>query len=402
MRWPFSSSSKRQEARAREVMRDLMVAESQEALLEAAITTADAANFVTNRLRSKLQDSVAQFESTARILNDALVICDEKGLIQAFNPAAEAMFEVSAETTINTFVGDLLQSTNHTIDMASDIWAMLDNVDKAEDDHDLHGVRGDHLFPLDVNHTRLDRSDGATIVLLIMRDISCSKEGAKLRGYRSIFESSFDGILVLKDGAIVAANPAATGVFGYNVEELLSKSLEALFMCGRDGVTADEDEVVKCEAKHRDGHLMEMFFTTTTISWNGEQATLITIKDITPAPNAPSMKDAAVMICCFDANYHITFVNAAYAAYYGRKRETLIGQDIRELIPTDECSPFLIHINSLTPAEPTRRMQLRSTGPDGEQRLQVWTDHASFDDKEVEYQRIGRDISSTITTTVQS
>jgi PAS domain S-box-containing protein len=385
-------------------MRDLMVLESQEALLEAAVTTADAANFVTNRLRSKLQDSVDQIESTARILNDALVICDDSGHIQAFNPAAEAMFNTTAEAAISTFVGSLLQSTNHAITEADDIWTMLDHIDEAEEEHDLHGRRGDVLFPLDVNHTRLDRSDGTTIFLLIMRDTSRAHDGVKLKGYRSIFESSFDGILVLKDGAIVAANPAATTVFGYNVEELLSKSLEALFMCGREHtpvpLTGGEVEVM-VEGKHRDGHLMEMFFTTTTIWWNGESATLITIKDITPV-KALGAEDAEAMICCFDSDYRITFVNSAYATFYGQKRENLIGEDIRTLLPANECSPFLIHINSLTPTEPTRRMQLRSTDENGEHRLQVWTDHASFDDDVVEYQRIGRDISNTITTTTRS
>ncbi len=383
MRWPFSTSKKRQANRAREVMRDLKVLESQHALLEAATQTADAANFVTNRLRSKLQDSLDQIESTARIISDALVICDAEGKIQAFNPAAEAMFSVDAKTTIGKFVGKLLKS-NQPLDGGEDVWSLLKQIDGAEDAHDLHGRRGRKFFPLDVVHTRLDRTDGTAIVLMVMRDMTPNQDGVKLKSYRSIFESSFDGILVIKDGAIVAANPTATKLFGYNKDELLAAPIDALFPSDTNS------EIVA--AKHRDGHRMDMLFTTTSITWDGEAAALITVKDISPADITP---EAEAMICCFDKEFCITYANGAYANFYGHPRAQLIGADIRKILPSDECDPFLFNINSLTPEEPTRRMKLRSGTPDGRQRLQVWTDHACYDGA-VEYQRIGRDMSETI------
>lgn len=399
MRWPFTNNKKQVEDRAREAIRDLKVLESQQALLEAATSTADAANFVTNRLKTKLEDSMAQLESTARILNDALVICDIDGCIQAFNPAAERMFGMTADQVRETFVGDLFFSASRSFAKPLDadvVWGLLERLDRAEDANELMGCRSSgSKFPLDVNHTRLDRSDGTSIVLLVMRDMTAGENGehqSVLKGYRSIFESSFDGILVVKDHRIVAANPAATNLFGYNVEELLAQSLDMLGVWLRTG-TIDDNEAIDIQIKsiHQDGHPMEMAFTTTSIWWDGAPASLVTIKNV-----EVSVEDITPnMICCFDANYKITFVNSAFANHYEKSRTDLIGSDIRSLMTTDECNPFLIQINSLTEEDPTRRMQLRSNGPDGQQRLQIWIDHATFEEGIIEYQRIGQNIKTT-------
>jgi PAS domain S-box-containing protein len=383
MRWPFVANTRRRDSKAREIERDLKVLESQQALLDAARQTADAASFVTNRLRSKLQDSIDQIESTARIINDALVICDIDGMVQAFNPAAELLFGKKAEKVIGTYVGKLMDS-NRPLNTGEDFWTVLAHLDEAEESGDLRGRRGKTTFPLDVNHTRLDRTDGTAIVLMVMRDISKDRDGHRLKNYRSIFESSFDGILVVKDDMIVAANPAVTKLFGYKVEELLVKKIGELLP------TAHEDNEIVA-GTHSDGHKMDMLFTTTTISWDGQPASLITVKDITATDIKP---DTEAMVCCFDQDFRITFANAAFATFYGKKSSKLIGDDIRTLMSPEECNPFLININSLTPKEPTRRMQLRSS-LGGIGKIQVWTDHANFDAGEVEYQRIGRDMNVT-------
>lgn len=382
MRWPFSTNKRRREdSQAREIMRDLKVLESQQALLDAAKATADAASFVTNRLRSKLQDSIDQFESTARIINDALIICDIEGMIQAFNPAAERLFDAKADSVIGTFIGGLMDS-REPLNVGEDIWTLLTKIDAAEEAEELHGRRGEATFPLDVNHTRLDRTDGTAIVLMVMRDINAD---GRIKTYRSIFESSIDGILVVKGEKIVAANPAVTKLFGYKVEEILVKKIGEILP------RADKNSEI-VEGTHSDGHSMDMLYTTTTISWDGAPASLITVKDITATDIKP---DTEAMVCCFNQDYRITFANAAFANFYGKKSAKLVGEDIRSLMPAEECDPFLMNINSLTPQDPTRRMQLRSS-VSGAGRIQVWTDHANFDDGVVEYQRIGRDMLMTV------
>lgn len=392
----FTGGKKRADQRARELSRDIKVMSSQQALLSAATQTADAANVVTQRLKSRLEDSIAQFENTARIMNDALIICDLDGAIQAFNPAAEHLFAMTTDEVRETFIGELLKASDPLL-TGADVWAMLDSTSGADE---MVGQRpnGD-VFLVDVNHTQLDRSDGTSIVLLVLRDLSPTNE---VKGYRSMFESSFDGILVVKGNKIVAANPAVSYLFGYPTEELLTKTLDHLiFSMSNPRIELPEgsnDVNIAVDALHQNGQQMEVYFTTTTIWWNAEPASLITIRDMTPIRAAASDRehDKPKMICCFGQDYKITFSNALFAVHYGSKPSTLLGLDIRDLMGDEERNLFQMHVNGLTAKEPTRRMQMQRMLPNGAASLQTWTDHISFDGDEVEYQRIGRDISKTV------
>ena len=377
MNWLFGKKKEESNARVKETMRDLMLADSQQALLTAATETADMAQVVTRKLKSKLEDSMAQLESTARILNDALVICDSNGIIQAFNPAAEKMFEMTTDEVRESFVGKLFSSKTHSFSSFEDIWAFLAMMDISDEEHDLSGLRhGGQEFPIEINHTRLDRSDGSSIILLIIRDTSpcepCVQVREKMKFYKSIFEESFDGILIVKGQKILAANKAVSNLYGYSVEELLSKPLDTLIFASGRG-------------KHQDGHLIDISFTTSSIIWQNEPASLVTIKATATIDN-----EAQKLICFFDADFKITFANAPFAKLYNFTKEQIVGKDIRHLMKEDECNPFLIHISSLTPDNPTRKMELHSRNQDGQMKYQIWTDHVTYDQSGTEYQRIGQ------------
>lgn len=378
----FSGKNKREE-RARDLSRDLKVIDSQRRLLDAATQTADAANVVTHRLRSRLEDSIAQIESTARIMNDALIICDLDGAIQAFNPAAEQLFAMTSDEARETFIGELIHSSDD-LSTGAEVWDLLDAT--AGSDQMMGTRRNGTSFSVDINHTQLDRSDGTSIVLLVLREVITDQES---KGYRSMFESNFDGILVVKGKKIVAANPAVSHLFGYTTDELLSKSLDMLIFSMSNDIPTNDTTV---DAIHQNGQQIEVYFTTTTIWWSGEPASLITIRDMTHMRSAREKEaDQPNMICCFDEDYKITFANTLFASHYGMSSSVVRGQDIRALMGDEERNLFQIHINGLSSKEPTRRMQMRSGSS-----LQTWTDHVSLDGGEIEYQRIGRDLSSSI------
>jgi len=378
MNW-FGKKKNNGENKIREAIRDLMLIDSQNALLLAATETADMAQLVTKKLKSKLEDTMAQIESTARILNDALIICDSDGKVQAFNPAAEKIFDMTSDEVRCSFVGDLFNSKTHNFKTFDDIWTFLAMMDISEEEHDLSGKRKDNSsFPIKINHTKLDRSDGSSIILLAIRDISeipcepCSDAHEKMKCYRSIFEESFDGILVVKGKRILAANRAVSNLYGYSVEELLSQSLDILIFSSDMG-------------KHHDGHLIDISFTTSNIIWHNEPASLITIK----TKRNESKNKEAKMICFFNKDFNITFANSKFANWYNLTKEEIIGKDIRSLLNEEEHDLFVIHINSLTSENPTRKMELRTRGENGKVNYQIWTDHVAYDEYGTEYQRIG-------------
>lgn len=101
------------------------------------------------------------------------------------------------------------------------------------------------------------------------------------------------------------------------------------------------------------------------------------------------------LICRYDTNFRLTFVNQAYCEWYGKTAETLLGKEFLEWTPAEERAQAIAHVLNLTLAQPVATTVHRSILPDGSERVLEWTDCALFDaaGRVQEYQGIGRDIT---------
>jgi PAS domain S-box-containing protein len=114
--------------------------------------------------------------------------------------------------------------------------------------------------------------------------------------YRRLVESSPDGILIVEDGRIVFANPAAVGLFGANgSDELLGRSLFDLlsaeshgsvrehFSRWRDGRTAPplDAKIVQADGKARD-----ISITGAKLADEDDRAVQVLVRDITEQKDA--------------------------------------------------------------------------------------------------------------------
>jgi len=90
-----------------------------------------------------------------------------------------------------------------------------------------------------------------------------------------------------------------------------------------------------------------------------------------------------------------TFVNDAYARYFGQPPADLIGTSFLPLIQTDEEREAVRRkIESLTAARPVQVSEHRALRGDGQWRWQEWTDRGVFDASGtlIELQSVGRDV----------
>ncbi|MBC7079147.1 MAG: PAS domain S-box protein [Methanothrix sp.] len=107
------------------------------------------------------------------------------------------------------------------------------------------------------------------------------------------------------------------------------------------------------------------------------------------------VEDMPFLVCRFDRDGVLTFVNENYCNYFGFRREDIVGRSFLELIPEDEREAVLERFRGLTRERPyvtyTHRVKR------GEEiRWQRWTDRAIFgqNGEVLEYQSLGEDITA--------
>ncbi len=107
------------------------------------------------------------------------------------------------------------------------------------------------------------------------------------------------------------------------------------------------------------------------------------------------VEDQTELVCRYDLNLNLTFVNGAYCKSFGLPLEELIGQSILTKIPPEERETSIAHIQSLNQDHPVEVNYHQSLQADGSMRWFEWKIRAIFDEHRqiVEYQAVGRDIT---------
>lgn len=278
------------------------VEESQLALLSAATSTADAAHVVTSILRDRLDDSLRQLEVTSKLLSDSLILCSHDGTIESANPITEHMFGWTPEELVGQNIHILFRGSDGSLmDLQAIISAFTANLDHPNPlmEVPIEYMRGKknngRLFWVDGDVTIIDRLDGSQKIMFLSRDVTTRVETLRdleqneLR-YRSIFEQSFDAILVVKNHFVVAANPAIDRILGYEPDEMMAQPLSMIVhpddqkrvvgyhnarMNGEMGFMSDT-----IMGLHKDGRPVELLWTSSALYWEGKPGSLITIRDV--------------------------------------------------------------------------------------------------------------------------
>lgn len=106
------------------------------------------------------------------------------------------------------------------------------------------------------------------------------------------------------------------------------------------------------------------------------------------------VEDMPFLVCRFDRDGVLTFVNENYCRYFNLKKDEIVGRSFLELIPEDDRETVLARFRGLTPERPYVTYVHRVKKGD-EIRWQRWTDRAIFDQngEALEYQSLGEDIT---------
>ena len=111
--------------------------------------------------------------------------------------------------------------------------------------------------------------------------------------------------------------------------------------------------------------------------------------------NAGLVQDQRELICRFNADGTLSFVNDAYCRFFDKTREELVGHHFTPLIP-DEDKPLIADLLArLGPKEPVIPCEHRVVTPSGEIRWINWIDRTLFDDAGdvIGFQAVGIDVT---------
>lgn len=299
----WKNKAKKQNQVDHELTQLQKVRESQVALINAATSTADVAHDVTSIMKSRLNDSLMQLEQTAQMLGDALITCDDKGNILTLNYAAERIFGWDVALAKDKSVEILFRNNDGShIEFDALLQVMMSSQDVNDSfdlDSPLDSLRGKRrsgeLFWVDVHLSSLQRFDGSLQYMLLARDTTTRVETLRMlkineERYRSIFEYSFDGILVVSNHHIVAANPAISAMLGYTQDQLIAKPLKMFVHSDyhrvvniestvrQSGDLSPKNYVIKCLGVS--GNEITFLISSTGMQWGDSVANLIFFKDI--------------------------------------------------------------------------------------------------------------------------
>jgi PAS domain S-box-containing protein len=110
------------------------------------------------------------------------------------------------------------------------------------------------------------------------------------------------------------------------------------------------------------------------------------------------VEDQIEQVCRYRRDGTVTFVNDAYADFFQKKKDDLIGTAFTLNMPDEDLKKFEKHLRELTPLKPVAEMEHRVILPDGQMRW-VHRSIRPFFDKDgqiTEYQVVGRDVTDKV------
>lgn len=236
--------------------------------------------------------------------------------------------------------------------------------------------------------------------------------------FRAMVQNLSDIVSIVDaDGTLRWASPAVERVLGYSATEGPPYNpMDSIHPADRPRVeqaVAALDRGVRLEpisfrVRHADGSWRSVESVFDDLREDPSVGGLVvTSRDVTEKREAESrlaesesryrgiVEDQTELICRFRRDGTLTFVNGAYARYFGKQVDALMGTNFAPFIPDDDRPRVARVLAALGPENPVMTVEHRVVAPDGSLRWQQWTNRVVLDERGniVEYQAVGRDVT---------
>lgn len=306
-----------------------------------------------DRVERALKASEERLRKLVASSADAIVVMDAAGLVVDWNPRAEAMFGWSASEATGCRVSELIIPP----DMRERHEAGLQRYLRTRQTRvigrnvELSALcRDGRVLPIELSLWPLE-AGGDILFGAFVRDISARKAAQEaLRQqeakYRSVVDNVSEGILIVREGRIVFANPSTERMVGMSLEQMRELPFthavhpddQALvidrYMRRLRGEEVEQHYAIR--VLRPDGRLVWIELSAVQIDWEGSSATLSFITDITERKRLEDslqqslierdtiLNNSIIGILFLDPDRKVRWANAAMGRMFGVEPERFV------------------------------------------------------------------------------
>ena len=225
------------------------------------------------------------------------------------------------------------------------------------------------------------------------------------------------------DGSVRFMNKAAESLIGWRLDEVQGRPLDTVTVFLNEASRERVDNPVT--RMLRDGMGGNLADHTILLSRHGQEIAIderaapirddagrllgvvLVLRDVTARRNVEDalrssearyraiIEDQTELVCRLTPEGTLTFVNGAFAQYFGRSAEELVGGHLLSVVDSEDRGGVAGALESLGPDRPTVTVENRSLDGAGQLRWTQWVARAlvDLDGRIVEVQAVGRDIT---------
>jgi len=304
-----------------------------------------------------LKQSEKRFRLLMEHANDAIIIVDDKGIIQFWNWKAAAIYGYSAEEIVGRPSALLVPERFGEVHERWLKKILADELELKEVVSEGINVRKDGS-ELDIESSTTPLvQNGEKSFILINRDVSERKRSDEAlresaEQLRSVMENANDAIFIVDDmHAVQYSNPKGLSLYGYRAEEILGLPISVLVperFRGEhakwwdrmlSGQTVLPEETNVGISMRKDGNEFDVETSTAAFLQKGKKRVVVIIRDISEQRRhvqelrrlSAAIDQAGEMVVVADAAGTIQYVNPAFEQITGYAKAEALGQNPRIL-----------------------------------------------------------------------
>nr|WP_239057810.1 sigma 54-interacting transcriptional regulator [Pseudodesulfovibrio sp. JC047] len=265
--------------------------------------------------------------------------------------------------------------------------------------------------------TPLVVSGEVTGFVLSVRDVSAKRRNAPgvaeaAKQYQSVFDGAVDAILLIdrESGMVVDCNSASARMLGGDIESICGRDIRTVMDHPDRTMNAMKTGVkrISYESFRRgNGTFFPVELSLSYYVNDGRSMCVLSGQDISRHKVVEEalregarlyraiVEDQTELICRFKVDGTLSFVNGAYARFFGEDEDDAIGSNV--FVRHKDAGSYAITdwLSTVSPDNPVFDMEIALKRHDGESRWIHWTNRAVFNDRKtaIKVQAVGRDVT---------